>query len=256
MKINSSLQNSSIFLNAPAALGARFVTGAGILLRGSSRILGTLVVQLGLTTLKQLKEMIKSLSSNLLGNENAGPLEQETRFVQLLVNEGKKTQTYLKELQDGYQKTQNEPLSELNKKHPTKDSTNSSGKVRQKLLEQLKKLPVAPGLPEVPTHEIKVQKDTNADPTTADPTTADPTTADPTTADPISEKGRVVKNVLSALQKMPQEESNSVLDRLYNKNFVSLNNKTDAKTAELIGKEYDELQLVKEFDTPLPPSKS
>jgi hypothetical protein len=98
----------------------------------------------------------------------------------------------------------------------------------QKLLAQLTKLPVAPGLPPVPTDKIQVPN--------------------PTT-DPISEKGRVVQNALRALNQMDKKESDSILEKLYNKHSEPLNNKTDAKTVELIGKEYDEQQLVKEFDS-------
>jgi hypothetical protein len=98
----------------------------------------------------------------------------------------------------------------------------------QKLLTQLTKLPVAPGLPPAPTDKIQVPN--------------------PTT-DPISEKGRVVQNALRALNQMDKKESDSILEKLYNKHSEPLNNKTDAKTVELIGKEYDEQQLVKEFDS-------
>jgi hypothetical protein len=48
---------------------------------------------------------------------------------------------------------------------------------------------------------------------------------------------------------MDKKESDSILEKLYNKHSEPLNNKTDAKTVELIGKEYDEQQLVKEFDS-------
>lgn len=100
----------------------------------------------------------------------------------------------------------------------------------QKLLAQLTKLPLAPGLPPVPTHEIRVEPKE-------------------TTTDLSSKKESVVKNVFSELQQMPKEQSDSILEKLYNKHLVPLNQKTDAKTIELIGKEYDEQQLVKEFDS-------
>ncbi len=98
--------------------------------------------------------------------------------------------------------------------------------VQELLLSKIKslaKLPVAPGLPAVPTHEIKVSN---------------------RTTDPTSRKDRVVQNAFNALKKMYAEnekEYNSRLDKLYETFSEPLSNKTDAKTIELIGKEYDRM---------------
>ena len=119
-------------------------------------------------------------------------------------------------------------LSPIIKERITVLKEKQESMVQKRLLSRLKsleKLPVAPGLPKAPTHEIRVEpKDT--------------------TTDPTSRKGRVVQNAFNALKEMHAEnekEYNFRLDKLYETFSEHLSNKTDAKTVELIGKEYDRM---------------
>ena len=220
------LKSSSTFFAAAKALGgagALLVTGPVKLLRGSSLIFGKFIMQLGSTMWEQLKKMAKSPSSST-------PKTDPLKNVQAFVKEVDKTKKTFQKIKQKHQENQEKLLEKFKRQYPTKYPSGKTSKTPSsepttppKGLARADKLK---NFPPVPNHEIKIQKDT--------------------TTDLSSKKEKVVQDVFSELKKMhTEEEYNSILDKLYNKHSEPLNQKTDAKTVELIGKEYDEQQLVK-----------
>ena len=116
-------KSSSAFLSAAAALGGRLVTGAVTLFRGSSHVLGALMVALGNTLFKQLKKQLKEQTK---ANDNSSPPMDPLKDAKACVVAGAQTKETLQAIQQKYQEKKNELLKEFQKKYPQKLLPDSS----------------------------------------------------------------------------------------------------------------------------------